>query len=141
MTLHAGSLEQFMLKRRMGAEIKRQKSLPPRWRGRMIFLSPAMACAFLDTLEAPEESNANKLWQHATAIVAMTYDFYCSKSEAEYTVCNLMRLLQGQEVQPEEDMPRIAGDSEDIEIGFLVGGEIMTNRFVLLGDDFVPVAD
>lgn len=141
MTIHAGSLEQFMLTRRMGEEIKRQKSLPPRWRGRMIFLSPAMACAFLDTLETPSDNKASEKWQQAASLVAMTYDFYCSKEEAKYVAFNVMRLLQGEPVQEQEEMPQITGDGEDIEIGFLVDGKIMTNRFVLLGDDFVPVAD
>lgn len=141
MTLHAGSLEQFMLKRRMGEEIKRQKTLPPRWRGRMIFFSPAMACAFLDTIDAPEDPGTQEKWQHAAALVAMTYDFYCSKDEAEYVARSVMRLLQGEGVETKENMPLVTGDSDDIEIGFHVGGEIMKNRFVLLGEDFVPVSD
>jgi len=124
----------------MDNEIKRQKSLPPRWAGMMIFKTPSQASAFVTNLYAAEgRGQALKAWQHARDIVAMTYDLYCSTEEAAKIAGGVVAMLTDQEKPALPENLILDGNTQEIELTVLAGGDRFENRFILLEDQYVPV--
>lgn len=140
MTIHATSLEQFMLGRQMDSEIKRQKSLPPRWAGLMIFKTPTQAGAYVTNLYASEgRGQPLKAWLHARDIVAMTYDLYCNTEEAAKIAKWIVAMLTNQKKPELPASLIISGNAQEIELTVLAGDDQFENRFVLLEEQYVPI--
>ena len=83
MTIHAGSLEQFMLSRRMEAEITRQKALPPRWKRPMIFRTAEQALHFVERQRKEAGPGSDDAWNRAKVIIAMTRGYYSWPQQAQ----------------------------------------------------------
>ena len=106
----------------------------------MIFKTPSQASAFVTNLYAAEgRGQALKAWQHARDIVAMTYDLYCSTEEAAKIAGGVVAMLTDQEKPALPENLILDGNTQEIELTVLAGGDRFENRFILLEDQYVPV--
>ena len=143
MTIHAGSIEQFMLRRSMENEIRQQKELEPRWKGRMIFTGQASAAAFVTRMWHADKLGFDQAtWRHARDIMALTHDFYCDEKEAETTVRKILYLLSpdnGTGHPEEEGDIEVEGNHEEITVSVRTRYETIRNHFIMLEGQYVPI--
>lgn len=144
MTIHAGSLEQFMLSRRMEAEITRQKTLPPRWKRPMIFRTAEQALHFVERQYKEAGPGSDDAWNRAKVIIAMTRGYYSWPQQAQKVLETLVRMDGVTETETCEHggmrivMARHAGETE---IHFHVAEERHAFRFMDYEDACVLVGE
>ena len=139
MSIHVTGLEQILLSRKMEREMDKQRALPPRWKGPMIFPTMSAAILYVEQSGGLSGRGANA-WRHASTIVAMTHDYFCSYAQATYAANTIVALLEGRTYNenPDQDVT-ITGNCDEIVITFHVAEETHENRFACLNGEYVPV--
>jgi len=144
MTMHAGSLGQFMLGRRMQREIERQKALPPRWTRPMIFREATQAARFVDRRRTELGKPDTHAWRRAQVMLAMTHGYFSWPAQANDVVDAIV--IRG-DTEGDENMEHggmcthVIRRQDETEIVFHVQEE--EHRYLFLDHEgaCVPVTD
>jgi hypothetical protein len=144
MTMHAGSLGQFMLGRRMDREIERQKSLPPRWVRPMIYRKPSEAARFVERRRRELGKADSPEWRRAQVMLACTHAYFSWPRQAADIVDAVIEMADTPEERRLEHggmLTRIVRRQDETEIVFHVQEETHAYLFLDHEDACVPVTD
>ena len=140
MNMHAGSLGQFLLMRRMQREIDKQKDLPPRWKRPMIFRTSEQAADFVGRCMEREADAHGESWNRAKAILEFTYGYYSWPQQADDVMRRIAVMDDGSEEVTHGGMRiEIRRMQDETEIVFHVAEEIHPYRFRDYEESCVPV--